>query len=147
MKTVLLACIAIFIIAVAFYQQPEVVNPMGTTATNDGSENKASLNTDHVEATHDHKSESLKSNTSKDVKQPPSTDQSSVSHLDQISPEMKEQIKSKLLFHAPIETIQRADGSVLMNPNGRSAQMPVAVQMPDGSIVVKEYSYIPEDDK
>lgn len=147
MKTVLLACIAIFIIAVAFYQQPEVVNPMGTTVTNDGSKNKASLNTVHVEATHDHKSESLKSNTSKDVKQPPSTDQSSVSHLDQISPEMKEQIKSKLLFHAPIETIQRADGSVLMIPNGRSAQMPVAVQMPDGSIVVKEYSYIPEDDK
>jgi hypothetical protein len=144
MKNVLLVCIAIFIIAVAFYQQPEVVNPMGATSTDVSSENKASASTVHAEAAHDHKSESLKSNASK---QPLSTDQSSASHLDQISPDMKEKIKSKLLFHAPIETIQRADGSVLMNPNGRSAQMPVAVQMPDGSIVVKEYSYIPEDDK
>ncbi|MFT7110039.1 MAG: hypothetical protein ACI843_001707 [Psychrobacter glaciei] len=147
MKTILLACIAIFIIAVAFYQQPEVVNPMGSTSDNVSTENKASASIIHAEAAHSHKSDSLKASVSKDAKPQLSTDQSSASHLDQISPEMREQIKSKLLFHAPIETIQRADGSVLMNPNGRSAQMPVAVQMPDGSIVVKEYSFIPEDDK
>ena len=66
-------------------------------------------------------------------------------HLDQLSPEMKQAIRDKLLFNAPIETTKRPDGSVMMNNNGRVTHMPVAVQMPDGSIQIKEYSYIPED--
>ncbi|MFT6153992.1 MAG: hypothetical protein ACJA1X_001338 [Bermanella sp.] len=141
MKSVLLAFIVISIIAVFFYQQPKVVNPMA----------KKSLDSPNIEKTHNHEVHSLTSHAIKKDDKELSTgqvlDQSDVSHLDQISPEMKEKIRNKLLFHAPIETIQKDDGLVLMNPNGRFTQMPVAVQMPDGSIVVKEYSYIPEGEK
>jgi hypothetical protein len=65
-------------------------------------------------------------------------------HLDQLSPEMKQAIKDKLLQHGPMEVIQHADGSFELPSNGRFTQMPVAVQMPDGSIQIREYSQIPD---
>ena len=65
-------------------------------------------------------------------------------HLDQLSPEMKQAIRDKLLLHGPMEVIQHADGSFELPSNGRFTQMPVAVQMPDGSIQIREYSQIPD---
>lgn len=65
-------------------------------------------------------------------------------HLDQLSPEMKQAIKDKLLLHGPMEVIHHSDGSFELPSNGRFTQMPVAVQMPDGSIQIREYSYIPD---
>lgn len=64
-------------------------------------------------------------------------------HLDQLSPEMKQAIRDKLLLHGPMKVIQHADGSFELPSNGRFTQMPVAVQMPDGSIQIREYSQIP----
>jgi hypothetical protein len=58
---------------------------------------------------------------------------------------MNQSLMETLLFTAPIDTVERPDGSVIMNTNGRVTHMPVAVQMPDGSIQIKEYSYIPDD--
>jgi hypothetical protein len=146
-KNVLLVFIAIFIIAVVFYQQPKVVNPMTTTTKEITSISKKSQNSSNAEKTHHHDTHPLTSHVITNDDEDLSVNPSDASHLDQISPEMREKIRAKLLFHAPIDTIKGDDGFVLMNPNGRYTQMPVAVQMPDGSITVKEYSYIPEDKK
>jgi hypothetical protein len=66
------------------------------------------------------------------------------SHEDRLSQEMKQAIRDKLLFHGPVEVIKHPDGSIELPSNGRFTQMPVAVEMPDGSIQIKEYSVLPE---
>lgn len=68
-------------------------------------------------------------------------------HFDQLSPEMKQALKNRLLLEGPMETIQRPDGSISLPSNGRFTQMPVAVQMPDGSIQIREYSQLPKSHK
>lgn len=65
-------------------------------------------------------------------------------HLKQLSPEMKQAIKDKLLLHGPMEVKQHPDGSFSLPSKGRFTQMPVAVEMPDGSIQIREYSVIPD---
>jgi len=65
-------------------------------------------------------------------------------HFDQLTPEMKQALKNRLLLEGPMKTIQRPDGSVALPSNGRFTQMPVAVQMPDGSIQIREYSQLPK---
>lgn len=65
-------------------------------------------------------------------------------HFDQMSPEMQQALKDSLLLEGPMETITHPDGSVELPANGRFTQMPVAVEMPDGSIVIREYSQIPK---
>jgi len=65
-------------------------------------------------------------------------------HYDQLSPEMQKALKESLLLEGPKETYTRADGSVVLPSNGRFTQMPVAVQMPDGTIKIQEYSNIPK---
>jgi len=65
-------------------------------------------------------------------------------HYDQLSPEMQKALKDSLLLEGPRETYTRADGSVVLPSNGRFTQMPVAVQMPDGTIKIQEYSNIPK---
>jgi hypothetical protein len=138
-KAVIIGLMAIVCLAFVFYQKPSVVNPMdaGPKAARSNMVNSNSANNSQVSnqssATNIPKSnESKKSLTGN-------------THLDQLSPEMKDALRKKLLFNAPIETIERPDGSVIMKTNGRVTHMPVAVQMPDGTIKIKEYSYIPED--
>ncbi len=65
-------------------------------------------------------------------------------HYDQLSPEMQKALKDSLLLEGPKETYTRPDGSVVLPSNGRFTQMPVAVQMPDGTIKIQEYSNIPK---
>ena len=65
-------------------------------------------------------------------------------HFDQLSPEMQQALKDKLLLEGPMETYQRPDGVIVLPSNGRFTQMPVAVQMPDGSIQIREYSTLPQ---
>ncbi|MGK0247622.1 MAG: hypothetical protein ACI910_000346 [Oleispira sp.] len=71
-------------------------------------------------------------------------DNQAVRHEDMLSEEMKQAIRDKLLFHGSMEVIQHPDGSIELPSNGRFTQMPVAVEMPDGSIQIKEYSKLPE---
>lgn len=66
-------------------------------------------------------------------------------HLDQLSPEMRQAIRDKLLLNGPMETIEHPDGTIELPSNGRFTQMPVAVRMPDGTLEVREYSQIPEE--
>jgi len=65
-------------------------------------------------------------------------------HQDMLSKDMKQAIRDKLLFHGPMKVIYHPDGRVELPSNGRFTQMPVAVEMPDGSIEIKEYSVLPE---
>ncbi|MFT6113711.1 MAG: hypothetical protein ACJA10_000644 [Oleispira sp.] len=67
-----------------------------------------------------------------------------VRHEDMLSEEMKQAIRDKLLFHGSMDVIKHPDGSIELPSNGRFTQMPVAVEMPDGSIQIKEYSKLPE---
>tara|TARA_R110001583_G_scaffold40465_2_gene129251 strand:- start:200 stop:619 length:420 start_codon:yes stop_codon:yes gene_type:complete len=67
-----------------------------------------------------------------------------VRHEDMLSEEMKQAIRDKLLFHGSMDVIKHPDGSIELPSNGRFTQMPVAVEMPDGSIQIKEYSTLPE---
>lgn len=64
-------------------------------------------------------------------------------HFDQLTPEMQQALKDSLLLEGPMETITHSDGSIELPANGRFTQMPVAVEMPDGTIQIKEYSVIP----
>ncbi|OUS41288.1 hypothetical protein A9R00_01695 [Oleispira antarctica] len=65
-------------------------------------------------------------------------------HQDMLSEEMKQAIRDKLLFHGPMEVITHPDGRIELPSNGRFTQMPVAVEMPDGTIQIKEYSSLPD---
>ncbi len=65
-------------------------------------------------------------------------------HFDQMTPKMQQALKESLLLEGPKKTYTRADGSVVLPSNGRFTQMPVAVQMPDGTIKIQEYSNIPK---
>lgn len=65
-------------------------------------------------------------------------------HEDMLSEDMKQAIRDKLLFHGPMEVIEHPDGSIELPSKGRFTQMPVAVEMPDGSIQIKEYSVLPK---
>lgn len=67
-----------------------------------------------------------------------------VRHIDMLSEEMKQSIRDKLFHHGPKDTIERDDGSIILPANGRFTQMPVAVQMPDGTIKIQEYSVLPK---
>ncbi len=67
-----------------------------------------------------------------------------VRHIDMLSEDMKQAIRDKLMLHGPMKEVKRADGLTEIRANGRYTQMPVAVQMPDGTVQIKEYSEIPK---
>lgn len=63
----------------------------------------------------------------------------------ELSPEMKESLRKMLFQHGPKTTTTHPDGTIEMPMNGRYTQMPVAIQKPDGTIVIREYSVVPEN--
>ena len=72
------------------------------------------------------------------------SDEEVVRHQDMLSEEMKQAIRAQLFQHGEKRTISRPDGTVIMPSDGRFTQVPVAVEMPDGSIQIKEYSELPK---
>jgi hypothetical protein len=142
-KEVIIGVVAIVLLAFALYQEPTIVNPMGSDTAHSHGPHNASLSPSNANPVSKDNLPSL----TKDQVQVGAQNKGVAgnSHLDQLSPEMKQSLRETLLFNAPIETVERPDGSVIMNTNGRVTHMPVAVQMPDGSIQIKEYSYIPDD--
>jgi hypothetical protein len=65
-------------------------------------------------------------------------------HFDQLTPQMQQAVKDSLLLEGPMKTYKRADGAIVLPANGRFTQMPVAVEMPDGSIQIREYTVTPD---
>ncbi len=70
--------------------------------------------------------------------------QNTVSHLDMLSPQMRQALRDKLIHHGPKTVIYHDNGMISLPANGRFTQMPVAVEMPDGTIKIQEYSVLPE---
>ncbi|MGR6874527.1 hypothetical protein ACU6U9_20040 [Pseudomonas sp. HK3] len=66
------------------------------------------------------------------------------SHLDHLSPEMKQALKDTLFHHGPKTITEDSHGRVRLNQAGRYVNMPVAVRKADGTIEIKEYSVIPD---
>ncbi|MFT5593285.1 MAG: hypothetical protein ACI8SR_001657 [Oceanicoccus sp.] len=66
------------------------------------------------------------------------------SHLDHLSPEMKQSIKDKLFHHGPKTVTKDSKGRLCLDQTGRYVNMPVAVRKADGTIEIKEYSVIPD---
>lgn len=88
------------------------------------------------------------SNTQSSATQPSNTPNKQLTgnkHFDQMTPEMQQALKESLLLENPSTTIDGQNGTVILPSQGRFTQMPVAVQMPDGSIQIREYSEIPKN--
>ena len=66
------------------------------------------------------------------------------SHLEKLSPEVKQAVKDKLLHSEPLDIHKDKKGRTILRSNGRFTQMPVAVKNEDGSVTIKEYSHIPD---
>ena len=139
-KTLLVVCTGVLIAAFLFQNHFSVNDAESELSRHHSSQSKL-VNTSK-NATGLSTPELFKESKHKDHQHDVSQDKS---HIDYMSPEIKQALRDKLLFNAPIETEARSDGSVIMKTNGRVTHMPVAIQMPDGTIKIKEYSYIPED--
>lgn len=75
----------------------------------------------------------------------PAQPESAADEQVELSPEMKEALRKVLFQHGPKTTITHPDGTIEMPMNGRYTQMPVAIQKPDGTIEIREYSVVPEN--
>lgn len=135
MKEVLIGLIAIAFISIAMNHSSTIVNPMDLSDRHhhdDKHSNSPSTGQISPPSQHIHKHPD------------PEPHAKSASHLNQLSPEIKQAIKEKLYHHNPKEAITDSSGGTLVPFNGKYTQMPVAVEMPDGSIQIREYSVIPE---
>jgi len=77
------------------------------------------------------------------VSSKPANTPSTVKHIDMLSPEMRQALRDKLIHHGPKTVIRHDNGMISLPANGRFTQMPVAVEMPDGTIKIQEYSVLP----
>lgn len=139
--------VLIFIAIIVGYnlQSPQLVD---TQTTPNSSKNKASPMSSQTDGalTHDHDHDSH-SNTAANAAasaQPPAQGKTGNPHFDRLTPEMQQAVKDSLLLEGPMKTHKRPDGTIVLPSNGRFTQMPVAVQMPDGSIQIREYSVVPK---
>jgi hypothetical protein len=66
------------------------------------------------------------------------------SHLDHLSPEMKQALKDTLFHHGPKTITEDNQGRVRLKQAGRYVNLPVAVRKADVTIEIKEYSVIPD---
>ncbi|MFY0700303.1 MAG: hypothetical protein JXR04_05740 [Bermanella sp.] len=125
-----------------FFTQPTLVDTgLGSPAALKPITNNASPDNmlNHSHDKHDHAQTS-----SANQQSIPTKGKTGNPHFDQLSPEMQQAVKDSLLLEGPMETHTRADGTIVLPANGRFTQMPVAVEMPDGSIEIREYSVVPK---
>lgn len=126
-------------------QSPQLVNTQ-TTPNNvtDKATTPAAASPDHSQLKHDHGNHPATATNSDANSQPPAPGKTGNPHFDQLSPEMQQAVKDSLLLEGPMKAHKRPDGTIVLPSNGRFTQMPVAVQMPDGSIQIREYSVVPK---
>lgn len=146
MKTLGVLIIAMALLTVGYFlKQPTLLDSniveskQATQPKNNSQDPTASLHT------HDHNHQAT-GNTSLQASQttavPPG--KTGNAHFDQLSPEMQQALKDQLLLENPTTTTEGPNGAVILPSQGRFTQMPVAVQMPDGTIQIREYSSIPK---
>jgi len=144
-KEIIIGIIGLTLLVFAMYQKPEIINPQEMIQ-----DNRVYTHAKKSKADDPSLNPSTKS-TNKSIRyiDPPGNqlkpkDITGNPHFDRLTPEVQQALKDSLLLEGPMEVIQQADGSIKLPSNGRVTQMPVAVQMPDGSIEVREYSNIPK---
>lgn len=64
--------------------------------------------------------------------------------LDQLSPEMKQSLRDVLLSHQNATPNVDADGTRRLDTRHHVTQMPVAVRQADGTVIIREYSHVPD---
>lgn len=64
--------------------------------------------------------------------------------LDQLSPKMKQSLRDVLLSHQNASPEIQADGTRRLDTQHHVTQMPVAVKQADGTVVIREYSHVPD---
>lgn len=122
--------IAVVLMLATFNPNMSVIdNNLDITKSNDKASSDSIFSHEH---NHDHDAHNPNNQTKKNV------------HYEQLSPEVKQALKNSLLLENDTETFTKDDGTVVLPVNGRATQVTVAVQMPDGSIQIKEYSNIPK---
>lgn len=140
MKYLVMALLILsLLIAGYFYQQPSLVGGSSSSKPSGSS-------------LHDHAGSLGHDGHHHDSAHPPASDaqgeipegKTGNPHFDQLSPEMQQAVKDSLLLEGPMKTNQRPDGAIELPANGRFTQMPVAVEMPDGSIQIREYTVTPK---
>jgi hypothetical protein len=133
MKKIIIVSAVVIFIASAFYRFVIYV-PQSTTDSATLPAASAPLNT--------------APNTAQSVVNPADTTQATQANTDdtvELTPEMKEALRKVLFQHGPKTTITHPDGTIELPMNGRYTQMPVAIQKPDGTIEIREYSVVPEN--
>ncbi len=132
-----LMTLAIIALIMAYFLRSDVSVVENNTAPN------LKINTQSNKQTHV-TSPIINGNTTTNPSALSPTKTSQMGHLDRLPEDVKQGIRDKLILHGPMKEVLRADGLSEVRANGRFMHMPVSVQMPDGSIVTKEYSEIPK---
>ena len=127
-----------------FLKQPTLVDSASTDTPQESMQNHTQAH-EHKLDVHDHDHSQDNSAASKNTQtttvEPGKTGNA---HFDQLTPEMQQALKDQLLLENPTTTQEGPNGAIILPSQGRFTQMPVAVQMPDGSIEIREYSSIPK---
>lgn len=138
--------IVIFLALVAgyFFTQPTLVDTGIEAASLLNSQSKTTPQTHTLQHSHDGHEHADDSSNAAAQQDPVPESKTGNPHFDQLTPEMQQAVKDSLLLEGPMETHTRPDGITVLPANGRFTQMPVAVEMPDGTIEIREYSVIPK---
>ncbi len=142
MKEIIIGIIGLTLLVWAMYQKPDVVNPMDMEHSHDHTGIDA--HSTHQPTPSNKTINNQNKSTSKNSGSLSEKQLTGNPHFDQLSPKMQQSLKDSLLLEGPRETYTLDNGTVILPAKDRFTQMPVAVRMPDGTIQIKEYSYIPK---
>ncbi|MFT5593283.1 MAG: hypothetical protein ACI8SR_001655 [Oceanicoccus sp.] len=141
MKYIVIVILAAIVLGY-FFQAPKLVDDSKKQTAKEPSILLTPNNSNSNTSTHDHVHDTDHNQSTQPSTAP--TGATGNPHFDQLSPEMQQAVKDSLLLEGPMKTYTRPDGSVMLPADGRFTQMPVAVEMPDGSIEIREYSVVPK---
>ncbi|EAT12182.1 hypothetical protein HF888_05205 [Bermanella marisrubri] len=140
MKRAFLLLVFILVLALitSFYQKTELVHQHDHAPQHQSEASQKQQQAPHPNDNHDghdHQHGSHK------------TDDPQATSYVPLDPEIREALKQQLLLEGAMETQTLPDGRVVLPSNGRTTQMPVAIQHPDGTIEIREYSVVPKEEK
>lgn len=139
-----LMVIFLALVAGYFFTQPTLVDTGIEAPASLNTQTKVSPQVNALQHSHDGHDHTNTSSNTASQQAPLQNGKTGNPHFDQLSPEMQQAVKDSLLLEGPMETHTRPDGTIVLPSNGRFTQMPVAVEMPDGTIQIREYSVVPK---
>lgn len=143
-KEIIIGIVSLTLLVLVLHQKSRVMNPMEMGHTHNHTHSSSQQNNQQTSVTSISSAQAFKE---KAINQNGSETINSLTgnkHFDQMSDDVKKSLKASLILEAPSNEVIRPDGLTEVKANGRFTQMPVAVQMPDGTIQIREYSEIPK---